>query len=389
MEPLEPPDEKERLRALLQQEILDTLPEPRFDRIVSLAAEICQTPIALFTLVDDQRQWFKARVGLEATETSRAISFCGHSIANDAMLVVEDATKDARFANNPLVVDEPGIRFYAGIPVRSADNHPLGTLCVIDKEAKSLPENHRLLLEGLAREIEAQLEIRRITREQQKLVDERTILTNMIVHDARSVFCTMGLSLEMFKEQYRSDTELIDQLQGSVQSLQQLCEGVAIVNADGSRGLGVSLQDTNLRPWFDSTVVRATTATRHAGMNFESDLDVPDGEVRTDTNLLERIVGNLCANAIQACPAGATISLRGGMESDDTLVLIVDDDGPGVHDEDVNHIFEPYFSHRNATQNGDGLGLAICRLAAQALGGSIEYAARVPSGASFIVRLPA
>src|SRR5687767_6790656 len=136
----QPLNESERLKELLSFEILDTEPENQFEEIVKLAAHICGTPISLITLLDDQRQWFKAKVGLDLPETSRDVSFCSHVIneKQDEVFVVNDATSDTRFFDNPLVTGSPHIHFYAGYPLKTANGLKLGSLCVIDTEQKVL-----------------------------------------------------------------------------------------------------------------------------------------------------------------------------------------------------------------------------------------------------------
>lgn len=154
------PDEPERLAALQHYEVLDTPPEPAFDDLAFLAAHICATPIAMVSLVDADRQWFKARVGLDLTETPRDVAFCAHAIAEPTPLVVPDALADDRFAGNPLVVGDPQIRFYAGAPLRVRDGHALGTLCVIDRVPRELSDEQQRALEALSRQVTAQLELR-------------------------------------------------------------------------------------------------------------------------------------------------------------------------------------------------------------------------------------
>ena len=144
-----PADEAERLRELHDLLLLDTPPEERFDRVVRFAAEQLEMPIALVSLVDAHRQWFKARVGLSATETDRDISFCGHAILNPELFVVEDARLDPRFADNPLVTGAPHIRFYAGAPLRGPAGHAVGTLCVLDTVPRTLSALERSILEAL------------------------------------------------------------------------------------------------------------------------------------------------------------------------------------------------------------------------------------------------
>src|SRR5881397_2801155 len=127
-----PTSDKQRLQVLWQYDVLDTMPEAVFDDLTELAARICEAPIAMITLVDEDRQWFKSKVGVSVNETSRDISFCSHAIGQSDLFIVPDATLDERFAKNPLVISDPKIRFYAGAPLITPDGYALGTLCVID-----------------------------------------------------------------------------------------------------------------------------------------------------------------------------------------------------------------------------------------------------------------
>ena len=160
-----PDIEKRRLKVLWQYEVLDTIPEALFDDLTELAASICEAPIALISLVDEKRQWFKAKVGTTLTETSRDVSFCAHAIRQSDLFIVPDATKDERFAGNPLVTSDPKIRFYAGAPLITADGYALGTLCVIDKVPRELRSEQKQALRILARHVVSQLELRRRSRQ--------------------------------------------------------------------------------------------------------------------------------------------------------------------------------------------------------------------------------
>ncbi len=147
------PRELSRLAALLRYEILDTPEDSAFDDFTALAAQICDTPIALISLVDDRRQWFKSRVGLDVSETPREISFCTYTITGDEIFEVPDTLQDPRFCSNPLVLGDPHIRFYAGTPLTSPDGYNLGTLCVIDRQPRRLSPEQRETLERLGRQV--------------------------------------------------------------------------------------------------------------------------------------------------------------------------------------------------------------------------------------------
>lgn len=157
--------EKQRLKVLWQYEVLDSVPEEMFDDLAELAAHICEAPVALISLVDERRQWFKSHIGFALPETSRQASFCSYAIQQSGLFIVPDATQDKRFAHNPLVVSDPKLRFYAGAPLITADGHALGTLCVLDKVPRTLRPDQQQALRVLARHVVAQLELRRHTRE--------------------------------------------------------------------------------------------------------------------------------------------------------------------------------------------------------------------------------
>lgn len=154
-------DEAGRLKALRRYRILDTDPERAFDDLTMIASQICGTPIALISLVDENRQWFKSRLGLQVQETSRSVSFCAHAIQQHGIFLVPDTLNDARFRDNPLVRGEPHIRFYAGRPLMTPEGDALGTLCVIDRHPRELTLYQKEGLAALQRQVEAQLELRR------------------------------------------------------------------------------------------------------------------------------------------------------------------------------------------------------------------------------------
>ncbi|MFI4888971.1 MAG: GGDEF domain-containing protein [Steroidobacterales bacterium] len=176
-----PVDETKRLQSLTSLHILDTHPEERFDRITRLACKVFNVPIALVTLVDAERQWFKSRQGFSLPETSRQIAICAHAILQDETFIVQDALLDIRFADNPLVTGEPRIRFYAGQPIHSPNGSRIGTLCVIDRKQRLFADEDKAMLTDLAAMIDREFYLL-----EQATTDELTHLSN------RRGFTTLG-----------------------------------------------------------------------------------------------------------------------------------------------------------------------------------------------------
>lgn len=166
-------NETARLQALRRYKILDTDPEKSFDDLAILASHICQTPVALISLIDSDRQWFKSKHGVNVSETPREVSFCSVAIQQPDLFVVPDASKDPRFSSNPFVVSDPKIRFYAGAPFTSSDGYPLGTLCVVDVVPRALTPSQEGALLALSRQVQAQCELRKNLMELRTALDER------------------------------------------------------------------------------------------------------------------------------------------------------------------------------------------------------------------------
>ncbi|HEY9704796.1 MAG TPA: GAF domain-containing protein, partial [Allocoleopsis sp.] len=218
------PNENERIAELLRYDILDSSPEDDFNEIVKLAAILCDAEISLISLVDDHRQWFKAKTGLDAEETPKEFAFCAHAIHQEDIFQVPNALEDKRFFDNPLVASDPNIRFYAGQPISSADGHKFGTLCVIDRYPRQLSEKQENALKFLARQVEKQLELRlrlnelkqsfKVMESQKesleimnKLKDETM---SVLCHDLRSPLASIQSILELFDHEGLDHNDVVD-----------------------------------------------------------------------------------------------------------------------------------------------------------------------------------
>jgi anti-sigma regulatory factor (Ser/Thr protein kinase) len=223
-------DEAARLAALRRYRILDTQPERGFDDLTMLASHVCGTPIALISLVDADRQWFKSRVGLTIAETSRTISFCTHAIQQTDLFIVPDASVDARLRDNPFVTGEAHVRFYAGAPLMTPDGHALGTLCVIDHVSRTLTAEQVEALEALRRQAQAQLELRRNLMELEQALAERdraeAAQTNLIAELRQALDNVRKLSGLM---PFCSTCQLAMTIPADPRAIPTLTDGVALV----------------------------------------------------------------------------------------------------------------------------------------------------------------
>ncbi|MBV7563907.1 sensor histidine kinase [Pseudomonas sp. sia0905] len=401
-----PHDEEERVLSLEHLDILDSAPEQNFDDVVLLATTLCDTPIALVSLVDRERQWFKACVGLDVRETHRDLAFCAHAILEpDDVLVVEDATQDPRFQHSALVLGEPHIRFYAGAPIRTDAGHPLGTVCVIDTKPRSLPDHQRRALQALARQTAALLQLRMLELQRERhasaLLDELEqaqarhreaeeslrharrvsslgMLTASIAHDVNNLLQVLSTSLQMAQLRARRPAEVERFAQTGLQAVEQggklIRQLLANVRQDGPELACVDISERlhKARELLAGTLGDAIT------LSF--DLAARDVGVMCDEVQLQAVVLNLLSNARDAMQGRGQVVIATRQEqligdeqlSDGNyLVLSVQDDGPGMSAELAARVFDPFFTTKQAGK-GTGLGLAQAREFANTTGGDVR-----------------
>jgi signal transduction histidine kinase len=389
-----PDNEQARIQALLQYEILDTEAEVEYDGFVKLASYICQTPIALVSLVDPTRQWFKAKVGCSAPETSRDIAFCAHAIFQSDMFVVPDTLTDPRFMDNPLVTGEPYIRFYAGAPLITPEGLAIGTLCAIDQVPRDLTGEQLTALQFLSWQVVTQLELRRQTKELQQLVESKNKLFHIVSHDLRSPFNGILAFSQTLAEEAEtlSREEIQDFSQTVLTSAEQFMHLIDNLLQCTRFELGtLDYQPTTVA--LDTVAMNVLTLLK--GNSAKKKIDIvyqanPAAEVFADSTMLHSIVQNLVGNALKFTPVEGRVTIQ--TEEQDTMIQVsVIDTGVGVSPEKLAGLFEVMAGRSTdgtAGEKGTGLGLLLCKDLVEKHGGRLWVDSVVGQGTSFHFTLP-
>ncbi len=381
-----PENEVERLEALRCYHILDTRSDSAFDDLAELASYICGTPIGLVSLVDSDRQWFKASVGLEVSEMPRDVSFCAHTILANDTLVVEDTLTDNRFADNPLVTSDPKIRFYAGAKLTTSDGHAVGSLCVIDRVPRKLTSAQKEALQALSRQVVAQMEYKRNVLEMAEVIADRKqtdelkaakqaaeaasrakseFLAN-VSHELRTPLNgIIGMTeLVLDSELTAEQRENLGVVKSSADALLSLVSDILDFSEIESGKLGPEAAEYCLRDTL-SDAVKATSLRAHEkGLRLlcHTRPDVPD-LVIGEPERLRQIVGHLISNAIKftergeiVIEMGVEMLLRGGI----LLHCSVADTGTGIPTEKQQLIFNVFTqADGSSTRSHGGVGLGL------------------------------
>lgn len=385
-------DEGARLKALLDYRLLDTGPEDALDNITRLTAKLFKTPIALVSLIDAERQWFKSRVGLDAHETPREYAFCEHAIQGSGPFIIGDALKDSRFAHNPLVTAEPKIRFYCGIPLRTPEGHGLGTLCVIDREPRVLSPQELSTLQLLARQVEIELEIRRRLLQLQDSLDQseeqyrsREILIAMLVHDLRSPLTSLTMLATMVDAANAESREALEDILTETGRMRRMLNDVLDICLHEVGKLRARCTSLAVSPFFVELCRRMGRLGAPRRQSLELHLPDTACSVRADPELLERVLENLVLNAMDHGPPDQPIKVSVKVSDVSLSVEVIDRGEPlsAAARDGVFRVFQDaVVSPRKGQGRGYGLGLAFCRLAVEAHDGQIEAVLGVAAQAS-------
>ncbi|MFL9481831.1 ATP-binding protein [Chitinophagaceae bacterium LWZ2-11] len=396
-----PYNEQERIQELYRLEILDTPVEEDFDEIVQLASKICNMPISLITLVDTGRQWFKAKIGIDIEETSRDVSFCGHVLSqkNNDLMEIEDAQKDNRFFDNPFVLSDPGVRFYAGMPLITVNGYKLGTLCVLDNKPNRLTPDQTFTLKVLANQVVKMLEMRVINKEvvgQNKLIEQQNFtqqqMLSIIAHDIKSPLSAVKQAMDVdelgllsIEQRQAIRKEFVQQIDDTLHLLSDLVEWGTIQVA----GKITEVEKIDLKKLVDSKLKIYMLSASRKGNKLLNKVD--EGIfLSVYPQTLRFILRNLLVNAIKFTTSGV-ITVYGKKETD-FIHISVCDTGVGMSEESKDSIVkEKVVKSSTGTNNekGSGLGLILTQQFIRALSGSLQIESVPGKGTTVHVFLPA
>tara|TARA_R110001599_G_scaffold301415_1_gene507018 strand:+ start:2033 stop:3223 length:1191 start_codon:yes stop_codon:yes gene_type:complete len=356
------PQEEDRLAELLKFEILDSADESCFDELTELASNICGTPISLISLIDSKRQWFKSRVGLEAQETPKDLAFCAHAILQKDIFEVPNALADERFVDNPLVTESPDIRFYAGQPLVTSNGLPIGTLCVIDTQPRSLNDEQKRALEILAKQVISQLELRLHARKMLRMNKEREKFYGILAHDLKSPFNgVIGLSRLLVDnaESFNQDkTKLYSNeiLNSSLRIYQILDEILQWTHHSASNGKP-PLNTFKIKECVDNSTELLSESIKAKDITIKIEVAESINAIGNKA-LFETAARNLLSNAIKYSPRGGSILIQAS-NKEQNMHFSIQDEGEGIPDELRHQLFKKTVTSHEGTlgEVGHGLGL--------------------------------
>lgn len=382
-------------KLIKQLQIVDTPAEQEFDELVKLASYICGTPTSLVTFLEPDRQFHKARVGFELGEIPLSQSFCQYACASGKQaMIVEDATKDSRFANNPLVTED-GVRFYAGVPISGEDSAvPLGALCVLDKKARTLDQGQRSALEALANQAEQLLKQRVAAKKLEEKTQRLELLnkelreySSVIAHDLKAPLTNLSMVVELLESSPGIDSlhnapRFVHMMKASIQSQASMIDGLLEVRKNAS-----FLEEP------------ATSFSTHGIMNELLDA-MPIEKMRVNITCKElfvysrktavkQVLRNLLTNALKYSPLHLDVEI-GFFKKGDSFGFFVQDFGPGIDPEHQKSVFKLFTTLKNKDHQGNtgtGLGLSIVKRIVDGLDGEIELDSKLGKGCRFTVRL--
>jgi signal transduction histidine kinase len=393
-----PVNEIDRLAALYSLDVLDSAPEKDFDDIVAIASTVCRVPMSLLSLVDTDRQWFKAQIGTDLTETSRDMSFCAHTILGKDVLVVPDAREDPRFADNPAVTGDGGIRFYAGAPLITTDGFGLGALCVVDSAPRRLDAEQLQALRALARQVTSQLELRRYavalantTARLQELERRKDDLAGLVGGELRAPLRLMTTYLGRLGHSGFHDPEMADLVarasSAHVRGLLDLLEHLTTLADAGTGHESLHMREIDLTRLTQRAVeaVRPIAATKKIWILNQA--GGPTLPIIADPVRLEQVLMHLLFAAVKYTPEGGRVRVGTEVESGPAVRLDDMDMPDGMRPDLFPHLY--YGAIVNPSDApGPDRGLAVAKRVLDAHHATVALSDRPGDGTSLHVVFP-
>ncbi len=392
-----PDDDVARLAAVARYAILDTPPDGAFDRITSLAARVFNVPIAIVSVVDHDRTWFKSHHGLDLAQIDRAPGLCASAILQQEPWIINDAPHDPRALANPLVAGEFGLKFYAGVPLALAGGHNMGTLCILDFEPRELSADETSSLQDLAEMVTSELELRLASREALKAATERErvkdAFVGMLSHEIRTPVTTIYAAARVLasSEAVQSDPrarDLFPDIVSESERLLRLIEDLLVLTKVEQGVLESESEPVLLQRVVERAVAHSNR--RHGERIIEVGMPADLPPAAGDETFVEQVVNNLLSNALKYSPQDAVVSV-GASVVGDRVEVSVGDRGIGMAVEDRERVFDLLARTREAENYaaGAGIGLYVCRRLMQSMGGGIRATGQANGrGSVFTFTLP-
>lgn len=397
-----PANEDQRLATLRDYRILDTAPDERFDRLTAFAADLFGVPVALISLIDSERQWFKSHHGLPVSESPRSISFCAHTILEDEPLVVEDTTEHPLFRHSPLVCGGPGLRFYAGVALTADDGHRLGTLCIGDNRPRHFTDEDVVRLRRLAAIASDELDLHRARVRADEAVAAQTAanqlkrkLLGSMNHEFRTPLnAILGFSqileMNMNKRLGREELDYIGAIKAAGENLLRLSDSMMTMAQIEAEAVPFGIDAVSAQHLIEEVYALHQPAATLNGITFMRRACISAASLQADQSHLLRILGNFLSNAFRFTAPGGTVTLGCASEAG-RVIFYVDDTGCGIAAERQREAFQSFnrLGREGSTVAGLGLGLAIASRLTLAMQGDIGFESREGVGSRFWISFPA
>lgn len=382
--------EEDRIKALLRYDILDTPPDNTFDKLTKLAAQLMKVPVAIISLVDKDRVWFKSKFGLDAQQMEREDGLCNTVVLADDFYQIENAQVDPRTLGHKLVVGDFGLRFYAAYPLKTRDGYNLGAFCIIDREPRFLTKEEQEILRDLRDIAMDQIELKLTSK---LSVARHNHILNTTAHDLKNPLTTIPVRADLIKLK-KHDPEIVDtmcdQIKVASLNMVRIIDELLQSGSMEAGEISLLLVKLNITDLVSNVVAMNQPLAEQKGQNihFDAEMDVFS---QADEGKLNEIVDNLINNAIKYAPLNTNIYVKVSRVNDQ-VEIVVEDEGPGLTVEDKKMLFQRFTrlsAKPTAGEHSTGLGLSIVKVLVEAHGGLIFAESEgKDKGARFTVQLP-